>query len=123
MAKILIADDDVILTEMLRFRLEGARHEVITAADGMEALDKAREGRPDLIILDSMMPVIAGPEVLARLRADPQSASTPVVMLTARNGEGDIVAALRGGASEYLTKPFIPQELMVRIEKLLLSSL
>ncbi len=123
MAKILIADDDVILTEMLRFRLEGARHEVITAADGLEALDKAKEGRPDLIILDSMMPVIAGPEVLARLRANPQSAATPVVMLTARNGEGDIVAALRGGANEYLTKPFIPQELMVRIEKLLLSSL
>ncbi|WP_245805952.1 response regulator transcription factor [Erythrobacter donghaensis] len=123
LAKILIADDDVILTEMLRFRLEGARHEVITAADGLEALDKAKEGRPDLIILDSMMPVIAGPEVLARLRANPQSAATPVVMLTARNGEGDIVAALRGGANEYLTKPFIPQELMVRIEKLLLSSL
>ncbi|WP_234036209.1 response regulator [Porphyrobacter sp. YT40] len=123
LARILIADDDVILTEMLRFRLEGARHEVITAADGLEALDKAKEGRPDLIILDSMMPVIAGPEVLARLRADPQSAATPVVMLTARNGESDIVAALRGGANEYLTKPFIPQELMVRIEKLLLSSL
>lgn len=123
LAKILIADDDVILTEMLRFRLEGARHEVITAADGLEALTKAKEERPDLIILDSMMPVIAGPEALARLRAEPLTATTPVVMLTARNGESDIVAALRGGANEYLTKPFIPQELMVRIEKLLLSSL
>jgi DNA-binding response OmpR family regulator len=123
LAKILIADDDAILTEMLRFRLEGARHEVITAADGLEALTKAKDEQPDLIILDSMMPVIAGPEVLARLRADPQTAATPVVMLTARSGEKDIVAALRGGANDYLTKPFIPQELMVRIEKLLLSSL
>lgn len=123
MAKILIADDDVILTEMLRFRLEGSRHEVITASDGREALTKANEEHPDLIILDSMMPVIAGPEALAMLRADPRTAATPIVMLTARKGESDIVAALRGGANEYLTKPFIPQELMVRIEKLLLSSL
>ena len=122
MAKILIADDDVILTEMLRFRLEGARHQVITAADGREALAKAETETPDLIILDSMMPVIAGPEVLATLRANPQTARTPIVMLTARGGENDIVAALRGGASEYMTKPFIPQELMVRIEKLLLEA-
>lgn len=123
MAKILIADDDVILTEMLRFRLEGARHEVVTAADGMEALRKAEEDDPDLIILDSMMPVIAGPEVLARLRAEPGTEKTPIVMLTARDGENDIVAALRGGANEYVTKPFIPQELMVRIEKLLLAAM
>ena len=123
MAKILIADDDVILTEMLRFRLEGARHQVITAGDGHEALTMAKAERPDLIILDSMMPVVAGPEALARLRADPVTATTPIVMLTARSGESDIVAALRGGADEYLTKPFIPQELMIRIEKLLLSSL
>jgi len=122
LAKILIADDDVILTEMLRFRLEGARHQVITAADGREALAKAETETPDLIILDSMMPVIAGPEVLATLRANPQTARTPIVMLTARGGESDIVAALRGGASEYMTKPFIPQELMVRIEKLLLEA-
>lgn len=122
MAKILIADDDIILTEMLRFRLEGARHQVITAADGMEALSKTAEEEPDLIILDSMMPVVAGPEVLARIRAEPKTAKTPIVMLTARDGESDIVAALRGGANEYVTKPFIPQELMVRIEKLLLAA-
>ena len=122
MAKILIADDDAILTEMLRFRLENARHQVVTAADGMAALDRATSEPIDLIVLDSMMPVIAGPEVLARLKADPKTANIPVVMLTARSGETDVVAALKGGASEYLTKPFIPQELMVRIEKLLLQS-
>ena len=122
MAKILIADDDVILTEMLRFRLEGARHEVVTAADGKDALEKADESKPDLIVLDSMMPVVAGPEVLARIRANPETASIPVVMLTVRDGEDDIVSALRSGANEYITKPFIPQELIVRIEKLLLMA-
>lgn len=122
MGKILVADDDAILAEMLRFRLENAGHQVILAADGMMALDRAASEQVDLIVLDSMMPVIAGPEVLARLKANPTTAEIPVVMLTARNGENDVVAALRGGASEYLTKPFIPQELMVRIEKLLLQA-
>lgn len=121
MARILIADDDAILTEMLRFRLESARHDVIAAADGVAALDCVTSGQVDLIVLDSMMPMVAGPEVLARLKADPATAEIPVVMLTARSGEGDVVAGLKAGASEYLTKPFIPQELMVRIEKLLLQ--
>ena len=122
MARILIADDDVILTEMLRFRLEGARHEVLTAADGMEAMHKVSSEKPDLVVLDSMMPVVSGPEVLGRLKADPKTASIPVVMLTARDGENDVISALKSGASEYMTKPFSPQELMVRIEKLLLAA-
>lgn len=121
MARILIADDDAILTEMLRFRLENAHHEVITAANGVAALDCVTSNRVDLIVLDSMMPMIAGPEVLARLKANPATAEIPVVMLTARSGEGDVVAGLKAGASEYLTKPFIPQELLIRIEKLLLQ--
>lgn len=121
MARILIADDDAILTEMLRFRLENAHHEVITAANGVAALDCVTSERVDLIVLDSMMPMIAGPEVLARLKANPATAEIPVVMLTARSGEGDVVAGLKAGASEYLTKPFIPQELLIRIEKLLLQ--
>lgn len=121
MARILIADDDAILSEMLRFRLENAHHEVITAANGVAALDCVTSKRVDLIVLDSMMPMIAGPEVLARLKANPATAEIPVVMLTARSGEGDVVAGLKAGASEYLTKPFIPQELLIRIEKLLLQ--
>lgn len=121
MARILIADDDAILTEMLRFRLENSHHEVITAANGVAALDCVTSERVDLIVLDSMMPMIAGPEVLARLKANPTTAEIPVVMLTARSGEGDVVAGLKAGASEYLTKPFIPQELLIRIEKLLLQ--
>lgn len=119
MADILVADDDPILVEILKFRLEGAGHSVSVATNGEEALAAARENRPHLIVLDSMMPVLSGPEVLAELKADPDLSTIPVVMLTARDGEADIVAGLEGGASEYLTKPFIPQELLVRISGLI----
>lgn len=119
MAEILIADDDPILVEILTFRLEGAGHSVRVARDGEEALAATREDRPDLIVLDSMMPIIAGPEVLAELKADPELRDIPVVMLTARSNEADVVAGLKSGAAEYLTKPFIPQELLVRISGLL----
>lgn len=119
MAKILIADDDPILVEILKFRLEGAGHTVDVARDGEEALEAIRDVRPDLVVLDSMMPVVTGPEVLAKLKSDPDLNFIPVVMLTARDGEADIVAGLKGGAAEYLTKPFIPQELLVRISGLL----
>ena len=115
MAEILVADDDPILVEILKFRLEGAGHSVTVASNGEEALAAVREKRPDLIVLDSMMPVLSGPEVLAELKADAELSSIPVVMLTARDGEADVIAGLEGGAAEYLTKPFIPQELLVRI--------
>ena len=119
MAEILIADDDPILVEILRFRLEGAGHSVSVARNGEEALTFARENPPELIVLDSMMPILAGPEVLAELKSDTTLRHIPVVMLTARDGEADIIAGLKGGAAEYLTKPFIPQELLVRISGLL----
>ena len=119
MAKILVADDDPILVEILKFRLEGAGHSVTVTNDGEQALAAARTDRPDLIVLDSMMPIIAGPEVLAELKVDPGLRDIPVVMLTARDGEADIIAGLKGGAAEYLTKPFIPQELLVRISGLI----
>ncbi|MBB3033605.1 response regulator transcription factor [Alteriqipengyuania lutimaris] len=118
MADILIADDDPILVEILKFRLEGAGHSVVVAQDGGLALETARESRPDLIVLDSMMPIMSGPAVLAALKGDPELKHIPVVMLTARDGEADIVAGLKSGAAEYLTKPFIPQELLVRISGL-----
>lgn len=119
MAKILIADDDPILIEILKFRLEGAGYTVEVARDGEQALEAARTVRPDLIVLDSMMPVVSGPEVLTELKDDPELDRVPVVMLTARDGDADIVSSLKAGAAEYLTKPFIPQELLVRISGLL----
>ncbi len=122
MAAILIADDDPILVEILKFRLESAGHLVTIARDGEQALAAARADRPELIVLDSMMPIIAGPEVLAALKSDPELCEIPVVMLTARDGEVDIIAGLKGGAAEYLTKPFIPQELLVRVSGLIARS-
>ncbi|QWC57704.1 response regulator [Erythrobacter sp. 3-20A1M] len=119
MARILIADDDPILVELVRFRLEGGGHKVIVAENGEEALEKITAEMPDLVVLDSMMPIVSGPEVLSTMKADPETRGIPVLMLTARRGESDIVAAIKSGAAEYLTKPFIPQELLVRVEMIL----
>ena len=119
MAKILIADDDPILVEILKFRLEEAGYSVFVALNGEEAIENAREYRPDLVILDSMMPIMAGPEVLAKFKADAALKDIPIIMLTARNAASDIDASLAAGAAEYITKPFIPQDLLVRIEALI----
>ena len=122
MPTILLADDDEILIEILRFRVEAAGHSVVIARDGLQALELIRESLPDLVILDAMMPVMTGAEVLAALRADEATADLPVIMLTARAGEDDVVRSLRAGANDYITKPFIPQELAVRIDKVLEQS-
>ena len=122
MPTILLADDDEILIEILRFRVEAAGHSVVIARDGLQALELVRASAPDLVILDAMMPVMTGAEVLAALRADDATANLPVIMLTARAGEDDVVRSLRAGANDYITKPFIPQELTVRIDKLLEQS-
>ena len=122
MPTILLADDDEILIEILRFRVEAAGHSVVIARDGLQALELVRASAPDRVILDAMMPVMSGAEVLAALRADDATANLPVIMLTARAGEDDVVRSLRAGANDYITKPFIPQELTVRIDKLLEQS-
>ena len=118
MAEILVADDDPILVEILKYRLEVAGHSVTVVSNGEDALSEARENRPHLIVLDSTMPVLSGPKVLAELKSDPDLSTIPVVMLTARDGEEDVIAGLQGGAAEYLTKPFVPQELLVRFSGL-----
>ena len=115
MAQILIADDDDILVDVIRFRLLGAGHEVASASDGEIALQQAISLLPDLIVLDAMMPILSGMEVLVALKLDVRTSRIPVIMLTARKGEADIVKALEAGAADYLTKPFIPNELLSRI--------
>ncbi len=119
MSTILIADDDDILIEILRFRIIASGHSVLVATNGSQALEMVRSAAPDLVILDAMMPVMTGAEVLAALRDDPATVDLPVIMLTARAGEDDVVRTLRAGANDYITKPFIPQELAARIDKLL----
>ena len=115
MAEILIADDDEIIIDLIKFRLESEGHNVVAAADGEAVLALLQNYRPDLIVLDSMMPMISGMEVLTMIKRAPADKNIPVIMLTARKGEADIVAALEAGASDYLTKPFMPQELITRV--------
>lgn len=116
---ILIADDDALFCELVSFKLEAAGHQVEVASDGQAALEAAYSNTPDLIVLDSMMPILTGPEVLRKLKASPETGAIPVIMLTARKGQVDIVEALRAGAADYLTKPFLPDELAARIDLIL----
>lgn len=119
MAHILVADDDALLSDLLRFRLEPIGHRVSVAEDGQAALRAIMSDAPDLLILDSMMPILSGQQVLLALKADPQTSSIPVIMLTARKSQDDVLNALQSGADEYITKPFLPDELVLRIARLL----
>ena len=109
---ILVADDEGILRALVRETLSSVGYAVLEAADGDEAIELARSARPDLIVLDLMMPSRSGLEVLRELRADPELAATPVVMLTARTRAADREAAAAAGANRFLAKPFSPGELV-----------
>lgn len=117
--RILIADDEPLLTEMLGFRLRARGYEPVIAHDGREALARFAEERPAAIVLDAMMPVHDGMEVLRRIRASEAGRDVPIIVLSARRGEQDIVQALQAGASDYIVKPFLPEELIVRMQRLL----
>lgn len=116
--RILIADDDPLLRAMLVHRLAADGYRVTTAENGGEALAAITEQQPDLVVLDALMPVMDGFEVLRRLKAGKLS-DAPVIMLTALKREQDIVGALQLGAADYLIKPFIPDELGQRVKRLL----
>lgn len=116
---VLVCDDDDLLLELLRFRLSAKGYEVRIARNGREAIESANAEPPDAIVLDAMMPVIDGFEVLRQIREAPHMRHLPIIMLTARKGEKDIVEALKLGASDYLAKPFIPEELSARLTRLL----
>lgn len=114
---ILIADDDPLLLQLLELRLRGAGFDVRTAPDGLAALDVLDSTKPDVVLLDAMMPRMGGFEVLRRLRAQPEQGKIRVLMLTALRHEDDIVNALQQGADDYLVKPFSPDELIARIRR------
>lgn len=118
--RILIADDDPLLRALLVHRLAAEGYDVTTVENGSEALAAIAEQRPDLVVLDALMPVMDGFEVLRRLKAGGLS-DAPVIMLTALKREQDIVGALQLGAADYLVKPFIPDELGQRVKRLLES--
>ncbi|MDP2674833.1 MAG: response regulator transcription factor, partial [Dehalococcoidia bacterium] len=114
--RILVVDDEPTLVATLRYNLEREGFEVSTAADGEEALSKARTQRPDLIVLDLMLPVLSGYEVCRILQKE---TAVPILMLTARSDEVDKVVGLEMGADDYVTKPFSMRELMARVRALL----
>ena len=117
--RILVVDDEPDAIELIRFNLKASGYEVLTAEDGEEALAKARKFAPDMILLDVMLPEIDGLEVCKILRRDPATASLPIIMLTAKASEIDRVLGLEFGADDYVTKPFSPRELMLRVRNLL----
>lgn len=116
---ILVADDEAVLRALARATLSRAGYDVLEAADGQEALELAHGARPDVIVLDLMMPRKSGLEVLRELRADPELAPIPVVMLTARTRTADRRAAAEAGTDRFLAKPFSPRELSETVAELL----
>jgi len=117
--KILVVDDEPEAVELVEFNLKQAGFEVVTAADGEEALKKARSLQPALVVLDLMLPEVDGLEVCKLLRRDAATVKIPILMLTAKAAEIDRVLGLELGADDYVTKPFSPRELVLRIKKLL----
>lgn len=117
--RVLVVDDEPDTLELIEFNLRNAGYDVIAAADGAEALKKARDNAPDLIILDVMLPELDGLEVCKILRANPSTAQIPILMLTAKAAEVDRILGLELGARDYVTKPFSPRELLLRVRNLL----
>jgi len=118
-ARILVVDDEPEAVELLEFNLKKAGFEVITATDGAKAIRQARSGSPSLIVLDLMLPELDGLEVCKLLRRDAATARIPIIMLTAKATEVDRIVGLELGADDYVTKPFSPRELVLRVNKVL----
>ncbi|HJU15872.1 MAG TPA: phosphate regulon transcriptional regulator PhoB [Stellaceae bacterium] len=112
---VLVVEDEAPLVVMLRYTLEKEGFAVAAAADGEDALLQIAERRPDIVLLDWMLPRVSGLEVCRRLRRSPQTRNLPVILLTARGEEGDRVRGLDGGADDYVVKPFSPGELVARM--------
>jgi DNA-binding response OmpR family regulator len=119
---VLCADDDEDILALVSLRLQRAGFEVVTAADGAEAVELARSRRPALAVLDVMMPKRTGYEVLAELRSDETLQGMKVILLSARVQEGDVARGMDAGADAYLAKPFKAQELVAKVEELLGTS-
>jgi len=119
MTTVLIVDDEPNIVQLVRITLEDSRVQVLEAADGTTALDRAVAYRPDLVLLDVDLPDVSGLEVCRRLKEDRQLANTKVIMLTAAAQRDDVARGLAAGADEYLTKPFSPVRLLSLVEQLM----
>ncbi|HVH74951.1 MAG TPA: phosphate regulon transcriptional regulator PhoB [Stellaceae bacterium] len=116
---VLIVEDEKPLVTMLRYNLEKEGFDVSTAGDGEEALIRIAERKPDVVLLDWMLPFVSGIEICRQIRRAPQTRTLPVIMLTARGEEGDRVRGLNSGADDYVVKPFSPSELIARLRALI----
>jgi DNA-binding response OmpR family regulator len=116
---VLAADDDEDILELVAFRLERSGYTVLQARDGEQALELARAEKPDLAVLDVMMPKLDGFELTRRLRAEEATSRMPIILLTARAQDADVDRGFDSGADDYLRKPFSPQELSTRVQAIL----
>lgn len=116
---VLVVDDQPHIVRLIQVNLEKEGFQVVTAADGVEGMNKVRELRPHLVILDVIMPHKDGFEVLREIKTDAELCETPVVMLTVKTHNADIVQGLREGAEMYLPKPFHPKELVALVKRVL----
>jgi DNA-binding response OmpR family regulator len=119
MAKILIAEDERDIRDLVAFTLRFAGYEVVTAANGEEAVQQASKENPDLILMDVRMPRMTGYEACRILKADPEMKDVPIVFLSAKGQESEIQTGLEAGAEEYLLKPFAPDQLTERVKAIL----
>jgi len=117
--KILVADDEPPILRLMEFILAREGHEMLVAVNGEEALAQVAEHKPDLILLDIMMPRVDGYEVVRRLRADPDLSSIPIIMLSAKAQDADVQKGVEVGVNEYVTKPFSPPHLVEVVNKYL----
>jgi len=118
-AKILVVDDEVYILHILDFILGAENYDVVTASNGEQAIQKVREEKPDLVILDIMMPKLDGYETCRMIKKDPATKHIPVILLTAKGREVDQKLGREVGASDYMTKPFSPSKLIERVQAIL----
>ena len=114
--KILVVEDEPDILEVMQYNLEREGNKVIVCRDGEQALSRIRTDAPDLVILDLMLPGLDGVEVCRRVKADPVTRGIPIIMVTAKSEESDVVLGLGLGADDYITKPFSPRELVARVK-------
>ena len=118
-ATVLVVDDDPVILKLLEVNFSMEGFDVLSAVDGVDGLERARVDRPDIVVTDIMMPRMNGIELLEAMRADPDIADIPVILLSAKAMTDDVRAGLDAGADDYITKPFEPLELVDRVTKLL----
>jgi two-component system alkaline phosphatase synthesis response regulator PhoP len=119
--RVLVVDDERHIVRLIQVNLEREGYQVLTAFDGKDGLQKAKNEKPDLVVLDVMMPYMDGFEVLKNMKADPVTAEIPVIMLTAKAQDADVFRGWSSGVDCYLTKPFNPMELLTFVRRIFQS--